>query len=313
MKAPKASLITCSYSGDLELCRRLCASVDRFAPEDVVHLLYVPRHEMAMFADLATPRRIIGAQEDLLPQWLWKAPLPSPKWRARLGLPRRNLYLSPFGAPVRGWIAQQIMKIAATLRAPSEVVAHIDSDTAFVRPLDTSRLASADAVRFYASLERLGLDSHKPWYIAATRLLGLPEGDVYTADYIDQFVVWRRSVVEAMIARIEATTKTAWTKALARTPHFAEYVLYGVFVERVLGAKGAGLVLERRSLCHSRWLDRISGEDEETAFVNALTPDHVVCVIQSTIDMSHEERERVFRRLTARAADQDASPLIQRA
>ena len=306
MNVSPVSLITCSYSGDLDVCRLLCASIDRFTPQGVTHQLYVPRHEIPLFADLATPRRTIGAQEDLLPWWFRKAPLPGPKWRARLGLPRRNVYLTPFSPPVRGWIAQQMTKIAATLRAPTEVVAHIDSDNVLIRPLAPARLFPDGKVRFHASVDTLGLETHKPWYAAATRLLGLPDTNVYTADYIDQFVVWRRSVVEAMTARISATTGRDWTIALARTPHFAEYVLYGVFVERVMGLEAAGLSKQTRSLCHSRWSGRIAGPDEETAFVDALSPDQVACVIQSTIPMSLEERKRVFQRVKARAAEQDA-------
>lgn len=306
MSGNAVQLITCSYSGDLEVCRMLCATVDRFAPEDVTHSLYVPRHDLPLFADLATSRRTIGAQEDLLPKWLWKVPLPGPKWRARLRLPRRNVYLTPFTLPVRGWIAQQMMKIAATLRSEADIVVHVDSDAAFIRPFTASSFMVGDKTRFHKSEESAELEAHIPWYAAAGRLLGLPEADYYTTEYIDQIVVWRRTVVEAMTARIEATTGVGWAKALAKTPHLAEYVLYGVFVDHVLGIEAAGLSNQSRSLCHSRWTGDFTGPADEAAFVDSLLPDPIACAIQSTNSIGTEGRRRILERVIERAAEQDS-------
>jgi len=306
MSGNAVQIITCSYSGDLEVCRLLCASVDKFAPEGVTHRLYVPRRDLPLFADLATSQRILGAQEDLLPKWLWKVPLPGPKWRARLRLPRRNVYLTPFSLPVCGWIAQQMMKIAATLRSDVDTVVHVDSDSVFVRPFTVSCLMIDNKTRFHASEGTLVHDAHKPWYAAAARLLGLPESDYYTAEYIDQIVVWRRTVVEAMTARIEGTTGVNWAKALARTPHFAEYVLYGVFVERVLGLEAAGLSKQTRSLCHSRWTGDFTGPEDEAAFVDSLPPDQIASAIQSTNSIALEERKRLLERITEHATEQES-------
>jgi hypothetical protein len=306
MSGNAVQLITCSYSGDFEVCRLLCASVDKFAPEGMSHRLYVPRHDLPLFAELATSRRTLGAQEDLLPKWLWKVPLPGPKWRARLRLPRRNVYLTPFSLPVRGWIAQQMMKIAATLRSEVDIVVHVDSDSVFIRPFTVSNLVTDGKTRFHASDVELVHEAHKPWYAAAARLLGLPESDYYTAEYIDQIVVWRRTVVQAMTARIEATTGMNWAKSLAKTPHFAEYVLYGVFVEQVLGLDAAGLSKHTRSLSHSRWTGDFTGPEDETAFVESLPPDQIACAIQSTNSAGIEERKRILERVTERAAEQDS-------
>jgi len=306
MSGNAVQLITCSYSGDLEVCRLLCASVDKFAPEDVTHRLYVPKADLPLFADLATSQRVIGAQEDLLPKWLWKVPLPGPKWRARLRLPRRNVYLTPFSLPVRGWIAQQMMKIAATLGSDADIIVHVDSDSAFVRPFTVSCLMADGKTRFHASEESAELEAHVPWYAAAGRLLGLPEADYYTTEYIDQIVVWRRTVVEGMAARIEASTGMGWAKALAKTPHLAEYVIYGVFVDQVLGAEAAGLWRQSRSLCHARWTEDFTGPEDEADFVDGVLPEHIACAIQSTNSMGTEGRKRIFERIVARAAEQDS-------
>jgi hypothetical protein len=305
MVASTINLITCSYSGDYEVCELLCQSIDKFAPAGTVHRLYVPRRDTDLFAKLARPHRILGTQEDLLPNWLARFPLPNPKWRSRLHLPTRNVYVTPFTPPIRGWIAQQIMKISATLRSEADVIAHVDSDNFFIRPITPAVFnPEPGKVRFYAGTQGLGLSTHKPWYAAAKELLGVDDEDVYTADYIDQFVVWRRAVVEAMTKRIEDVTGRGWDKALVKTPHFSEYVLYGVFAERVLGLDAAGLSKQSQSL--SLWTGRRSDSDEEPASAAGLTREHLLCNIQSVLPVTLEERRHAFRHMVARAAEQDA-------
>jgi hypothetical protein len=301
-----ANLITCSFRGDLEMCRVLCASFDRYVPDSFIHTLYVPAADMRLFADLETKRRRIRAEESLLPFWFRKAPLPPPRWRKRLFLPRRNVYLTPFSLPVRGWIAQQIMKIAATFVAECEIVAHIDSDNAFIRSLSINHLTRDGKVRFFSDHEAADILTHRPWYEAAGLLLGLPDGVRRRWGYIQNLVVWRRSIVEALTKRIEATTGRNWVVALARTPQFAEYILYGIFAEHVLGLEASGLYAESRALAHSSWSSPIIGAAETAAFVDALQPDHVACNIQSTSGMTLEERAHIFELLRLRAREQDA-------
>ena len=291
---PRATLITCSFQGDLDVCRLLCESIDLHAATDFEHRLYVPKRDLALFADLARPWRRIETQESLLPRWLVKAPLPSPKWRARLRLPRRNVYLSPYHGVVRGWIAQQIMKIAATLRAPSEIVAHIDSDAALVQPLRLEHLIENGKARLYAGPVVEKRATHALWAEAGARLIGLPPGDYYRADYIDSVVVWRQSVVEAMTARIAQTTGRSWTRALAATPHFSEYMLYGLFAEHGAGLEAAGLARETRSLCLTRWSGALDDANALAEFLGKGRADQILCCVQSTIAISIEARRRIY-------------------
>lgn len=302
-----ATIITCSFSGDLDVCRMLCESIDRFVPDNIVHKLYVPAGDIPLFADLASPRRVVATQEELLPRGFWKVPLPGPEWRRRLCLPRRNIYLTPYSLPVRGWIAQQIMKLAAAAIADTDIVVHIDSDNAFIRPFPPETLLQDGKVRLYRNPAMVDLPSHRLWHKVAGELLGLPHKDFYGAEYIDPFVVWRRAVLLRVIERISLTTGRDWRVALARTPHFAEYVLYGVFAEQVLGLEQAGLFAAPTSPILSRWADNFADEAEEEAFYAAIRPEHKACLIQSTIPMPTADRRRIFERATARAAAQDAA------
>lgn len=304
---PSIEILTKSYRGDYEVCRLMCASVDRFVPAEIAHRLVVPHADMTLFSPLATQRREIVAEEDLLPGWFRSLPLPGPRWRRLLRLPRRDVYVTPFSLPVRGWIAQQIMKIAGAAASRADIVVHVDSDCAFIRPFSTQAVYRDGRVRLYRDPVPVGLETHTRWQRNAGRLLGLPDAAFYGGEYIDQFVVWKTSVVRGLTARIEEISGRNWIATLARTRHFAEYVLYGVYADRVLGFDAAGLSPESFSLCHSRWEEGFAGEAGVQAFVEAVEPHHLICLIQSTIGESLAQREAIFARITEFAARQDAA------
>jgi hypothetical protein len=301
------TILTLSFSGDFEVCRLLCESVDRFAPPDMPHLLYVPTRDLPLFAPLANARRKILSQDrELLPGWMAKIPMPPPKLRAALRLPRRNIYLSLFSPPVRGWIAQQMMKIAAAAAAPTEIVLHVDSDTIFIRPLTAERLSRDGLARLYQNPQKVDLPGHRLWHETASLLLGLPLDPFHAGDYIDQLVVWRRSTAQKLIVRLQEAGGADWRKVLARTPHFSEYILYGVFAEAFLGLEAAGHFAVADSLCHSLWSDEIASPAEEDAFVSALKAEQIACLVQSTLPIAMDERRRLIARVVAQAQRQDA-------
>ena len=300
-----ASILTCSFRGDFEICSMLCESIDRFVPETIKHKLYVPQADLTLFQPLENARRSVISEDTLLPRWFWKIPMPNARWRRRLFLPRRNFYLTPFSMPVRGWIAQQIMKIAAAAESSTEIVLHVDSDALFVRPLSVDRLFADGAhARLFRRPPEAG-KGHRSWHLAASKLLDLPPDEFHDGDYIDSLVVWRRSVVRKMIERIEQTGKRDWKVILGRTPHFSEYLLYGVFAERVLGLADAKLAIEKVSLCHSRWLGEFSDSKDEGDFVTSLDPKMIGFSVQSTIALPLAERRDLYERMVSFAELQD--------
>lgn len=303
-----ASILTCSFRGDLECTRTLCESLDRFVG-DVDQYMYVPTADLPLFAELRSPKRILRSQDkDLLPVWFRKLPMPPNPWRRWLRLPSRNVYLTPYSLPVRGWIAQQIMKIEAAARSETEIVMHVDSDVFFVRPTTTANfLDGRGRVRFFRTPSSVDQLSHRLWQEAGNVLLGLPAGTRYNADYVGQLVIWRRSVVRRMIAHIESRTGQNWRIALARTLHFSEYTLYGLFVEHVLGFDAAGHAPEEFSLCLTRWEDGFADAADKTNFISQLKPGHVAGLIQSTLPVSAVERHEVYKRMAAFARNVDSS------
>jgi hypothetical protein len=301
--------MTCSFRGDFEICRMLCDSVTRFVPNTIEHWLIVPDADQAMFEPLATARCKIITESSVMPRWFVRMPMPAPRWRGLLHLPRRDIYLTPFSLPVRGWIFQQIRKIAATTAAKSNIVVHIDSDAAFIRPLKLERLVHGGQIHFFRDPYRVDLPPHRRWQQAAGKLLGLPPSDYYGAEYIEPLVVWDRAVALGMINRIENISRRNWMISLARTPHFSEYVLYGVYADRVLGLEAAKLYPDANPLCHSRWGgDPFINAADEAAFISAIKPQHLSCNIQSNNEMPLSKRAHVFERAVSFAAAQDEHP-----
>ncbi len=304
LRSPTAvTVVTSSFRADYELCRLLCESIDRFAPPNTGHVVVVPKQDLTLFSCFASPTRTIVAEETLLPSWLKKLPLPSPHWRRMLGLSHRNFYWTPYGWPVRGWIVQQIIKIAASSAAPSDIIVHMDSDTIFIRPFALSHFVRNGRVRLFRCPDRVPYESHRRWKAAAGRLLGLPPSDFYGAEYVDSCVVWRRSVLLGMTKHIESVAGRDWRIVLTRTPHFAEYDLYGVYADCVAGLETAGLYAER-SLCHTLW-ENFTDNEPEADFIAALQPQHIACCIQSTIPMSLQRRRRILEQVTQKALEQD--------
>lgn len=290
------TLVTLSFAGDFESCRLLCETVDRFGPDRASHLLAVPAADIPLFRPLAGGRRVLIAEEELLPRWLRKLPLPSMAWRKRLGLPRRNVYLSFRGRPVRGWIAQQIMKINAAASAGSDTVLHLDSDTALVRPLPAAAMAVDGRLRLSRFPGAADDAMHAPWHRAASSLLGLASSDYLGSDYIDSFVTWRRANVNGLLARIGEVTGRDPIAALAATRDFSEYILYGAYCEHVLGLETAGHAGTERSLCEMVW------SEAEGGGIPAIRGSAYGLGIQSTIPLTAEARRGIVLQAIAKAA-----------
>ena len=161
----RLAVITPSYEPDFGLCEDLSRSVLENSPETVHHHIIVPRRDLELFARLAGPRTHIRCEADFLPSTF--VPVPFSKYTVNL---RR-----PF-PPVRGWILQQVIKLAAAAASQDDAVVLVDSDIEFIRPFTPQTFVRQGVVRFYrkpnADDERL--PRHMIWHRVARQLLGLP-------------------------------------------------------------------------------------------------------------------------------------------
>lgn len=294
------TILTMSYAGDFELCRLLCRTFDDFIAGNVDHLLTVPKADVHLFSTLNTRRRRVVPEDEFTPTWLSRMPSP-PEWiRRRLKFARRNFYFSCKGLPVRGWIAQQLMKIKASEQIGSDVVMHVDSDVAFVRPFDPSRLlldGKAPLLRFPGQADT---PTHRPWHDAAAAALNLKQRGYSGSDYISNCVVWRRATAAAMLKRIAQTTGGDPIVYLSRISNFSEYILYGVFCEFVEGIEAAGHFPTDRQICKTMWTHGGNPDAAEDIFRGL--GEEVAIGIQSTIPLPIERRYALVKELGQKAA-----------
>lgn len=265
------AVVTPSYAPDFDLCSDLNRSVLRFSPEQVHHHIVVPRRDLDLFGRLAGPRTHIHRAAGYLPGSF--VPVP----RVNLTVNLRRPY-----PPLRGWITQQIIKLAATADFDADAVLLVDSDIEFVRPFTPETYVRDGVVRFYrkpgAISERL--PRHVIWHHTARELLGLPPAQPPFTDYICAPVPWSPSIVTALIERVEGVTRRPWADAIGSRLHFSEATLYGVFVEHVLGVPATSFASEDMR-CHNHYDEVPLDEPALREFLGAIGPDDLAVMISA--------------------------------
>ncbi|WP_051191952.1 DUF6492 family protein [Microbacterium luticocti] len=315
---PQASMVTISYRGDLALATALCRSADRYLDDRIEHVLVLPRVDVPRFTPLVTDRRRIVALEDVLPPGYRRMPLPQRihvgPWQRRI----REMWWTPAG-PARGWIVQQIAKLAVPGYVRAETIVFADSDIELVAPLTLERLAPGGRTRLYR-VPGATADSamHLRWHRAAAALLGLgptasptdggylgaePTGGGYLgADYIGNLITWRRSAVIGLHGRICLHARARWDLAVARCPALSEYILYGAYVDHVVGPEASGHTATDDDLAHAGWFYDLSTAAGVAAFADGFRPGQVAVAIQSTESFTLAERAALIDRISAHVA-----------
>jgi hypothetical protein len=267
----------------------------------VVHHVVVPRPDVSLFEQFASDRTRIQSTHDFLPSRFLST---YSMFTAARRIPRLGRRIPAIEAvnirrpwpPIRGWILQQIVKLAAVSRIDADVVVIADSDVALIRPLTVDDFRRNDAVRFYRSATPLtpDLERHATWHQVSRTLLGLPTVDEHLdADYVTSFIAWDPRVVRRLQARIEVATGQDWTDAIGRQLHFSEYMLYACFVEN-LGTDRDRSFTESDTLCHSCWgttpLNRRTGEE----FVSSVKESDLAVHVQSRTNTPLKLRREII-------------------
>jgi hypothetical protein len=266
------AVLTPSYATDFELCCDLNRSVLEWTPADVQHHIIVPRGDVERFSSLRGARTTIWTVDELLP-------------RRIVALPVVNMWLNlrrPY-PPVRGWVMQQVVKLSAAAQLGADVLLMVDSDIVLVRPVTVETFQMDGKVRFYRREGAVheGMPRHIMWHDAARRLLGLPPvARLPLPDYVCSPIAWNRQVVHALQDRIERVSGRLWLDAIASQLHVSECILYGVFVDEVLGLS-ADVFRADSMLCHNYYDEVPLAPKPAAAFVGALPPDDVAVMISA--------------------------------
>lgn len=284
--ATTAAIVTASYAPDLERCRLLCETIDRFVTGSSRHYILVEDRDVPLFRQLETSTRIVVGEGDLLPGWL--RPFNDP-----LSMFRRRIWLSLRTKPLRGWHVQQLRRIAIAAHVDEAALVYCDSDVAFLKPFDCSSFWRNGLARLFRRDDALAADDHdehRRWSVNAGKALGITPQAVSTHDYIATVIAWRRDSVEAMCRRIEAVHSRHWIEAVASVRKFSECMLYGRYVDEVTG--GAGHFHGSEEFCRVHWTGEPLSDEAFRTFVATMTPDQAAIGMQSFIgtDLSRIRR-----------------------
>ena len=293
----RLAVVTPSYARDFALCRLLNETVLRCFPSGVRHYIIVDARDAAMFSHLVSSRTEILKKEQIVPQGFMQLPLVN-RWRCRASR-----------IPISGWLVQQIAKIAAAHALEAETLLIADSDIAFVRAVDTALFVRDGATRLFRRTTPIheGLPQHAAWYRNACRLLGAVPVPHIMHDYIAPLVTWNAGLVRAMCTRIETVMHMPWADALARTRDVSEYLLYGVFVERV-AATQANVWIDDRERCASHWEPGRLSDERARRLAAGVTEGDLAFMITSHASTPPSVRRSIVEGVTAATLRMDRSP-----
>jgi hypothetical protein len=286
-------VITPSFGPDFELCVDLNKSVLENSPDTVHHHIIVPRSDLELFGQLSGPRTHILCEADFLPRSFVRMPLTA-----------FTINLSRPVPPVRGWILQQIIKLAAAAASSADVVVLVDSDVEFIRPFHAGTFVHDGVVRLYRVPDEIDarLPRHVIWHQVARTLLGLPQAGPPFPDYISSLLAWDPDIVRRMLSHVAATTRRPWASAIGAQLHFSEWTLYGVFVDEVLG-RPANSFASSDPLCPAHWGTVPLARDSATEFLRRIRPTDIAAMISAKSRTPLEVKRAAFADYRAQRAE----------
>lgn len=280
----KLAIITPAYSKHLALLELSAESIDHNCAADIHHYVIVSKRERHLFRHLTNRRRSIVAAEDVLPGSVARLPV---------HIRGREMWVANWHRLVRGWIMQQAIKLSAPEITDADVFLFLDTDSFFVRPFTAEKVTRSGAVLLLHFPGLARTQKHKSWHRTAAKLLGIPVRDYFGSDFIGNAIIWRRDVCLELRQRISFVARADWFPTIIRQQRLSEYILYGVFVQEVLGSADKRHLVTTEELCLSSW-DATSAR----LVTERLAPHHVAVNIQSNLHLPMGEFRGLFDAVT---------------
>jgi hypothetical protein len=217
---PSLCFITTSYSADLQRFALLRRSVKTFAAERYTHVAVVNTEDCAQFrrhfrgdTDLE-----IVPSADVLP-WNVEQRRKKSGFRGKVGrLLNRRL--------VKGWHAQQLMKIFALAECPADAALFLDSDVFLCKPLARNFFFVDGNLKLFRrpAVNAEGFD----FDISTHEILGNPLHQVKELfDYIYSPCSFRKSTALALFSEFERRRRNTWVRRFLAQGRPSEYNLLG--------------------------------------------------------------------------------------
>ena len=212
------AIITPSYIKDYERCKLLVESRKKFLKEDVVQYIVIDKSDLKLFKKLECHRTKLLIKQKILPWWILKLPF---------HIRGKTVWLSLKGRLLRGWIIQQMIKLAVARHVVEDVLVYMDSDEFFTKSTSFNSLFfKNEKLRLY---KNDGGCDHK-WASTIANILSLTVSDCEKYSFVGHPVTWNREKVIELCDYMAVRHKTDWFSVVARYWNFSEYQLYGCYM-----------------------------------------------------------------------------------
>lgn len=220
------TLLTPTFRRDLERFALQRESIERCAI-DLPHLAIVNTEDLDLFQNipfrknltLLTTRQVLGKTMDRRRQ-VW-----------RVSRKDYRHWITPAG--IAGWLAQQLMKLAAAAFISTDAFLCLDSDAFFVERITAADFHGPDGrLHLYETTDDLDVEMAE-WYAHSLRFLGLKETGVPLRRFTHAPVPMHCRMVKEMQAMIEGRHRMPWMEAMIQGDRIMEYTTYGAYARHV--------------------------------------------------------------------------------
>lgn len=230
----KICIITPSHAPDIRQFSLLRRSIKLFAP-DFPHIAIVNTEDCDVFRDRFrgdTHLEIIRSS-DVLPRSIEQRRRKSgPKWLTGKSFHRRL---------IKGWHAQQLIKIYALADCYYDAAVFIDSDVFFCRPLGPNYFYIDDQLKLF---RRRAVDAEAlDFDISTHEILGNPLHQVTELyDYIFSPACFRKSSAISLFTEFNRRKRSTWVRRFLAQTRPSEYNLLGYAATVLEGGAGYHLI-----------------------------------------------------------------------
>ncbi len=216
------TLVTPTYASDRKCFAFLRESIERCGI-DLPHVAIIDHEDLSLFDDIAHRSNLtVLSTRDVLPSSLEARRYARQRRVDRIVGRRASRRL-------RGWYAQQLVKLAAPAYVDTEACVMLDSDVFFVRPVTAADFVGSSGKVQLVERERLAIAQaeHAMWQRDSAEFLGTTL-DAPIADYSGSVVPMHRDVLIALQRHVEARHSMHWMEAFEHH-RVMEYTTYGVY------------------------------------------------------------------------------------
>ncbi|HVX83189.1 MAG TPA: DUF6492 family protein [Phycisphaerae bacterium] len=287
MNRSSLTLLTPTYHRDLDRFALQRESIERCAI-DLPHLAIVNTEDLPLFQKipfkknltLLTTRDVLGKTMDRRRQ-VW-----------RVSRKDYRYWITPAGIP--GWLAQQLLKLAAPAFISTDSFLCLDSDAFFVDHLTAADFHAPDGrLHLYETSDDLDLEMAE-WYAHSLRFLGIKETGVPLRRFTHAPVPMHCQLVKDMQTLIEQRHHMPWMEAIITGDRIMEYTTYGAYARHVDQLKTVAPIAPQIALYY--WWKHETENLLENLDARLAASRAKIILINSNIGLSHDECRRAAHR-----------------